>query len=126
MSFLSRTGTWWTLLVVVLILWGCGGGAAATPTPAPTPTVDLAKFGPNVILIIDSGFEPKSMTLKLGESVTFVNRTSQIHQPTGGPMFGGGIMPNGTWTWKPRDAETFEYVDYRFPDLKGKITVVQP
>jgi len=109
-----------------LVAAACGGQAQPTPTPVPQSAVDVAQLGPNVILITDSGFVPKELTVKAGDSVTFVNQTDQIHQPTGGPMFGGGIMPKGRWSFQVSEAESFDYVDYRFPEMKGKINVISP
>jgi len=115
----------------LFLVAGCGGTTPPTPTAVPRPTIDISKLGKNVIMIYDDRVEPKTITIKLGESVTWVNSGSSNHgmrSTRGVKRFSTGIMQPGRVVETPFDevGET-EFADTQNPDkITGKIIVVAP
>lgn len=86
----------------------------------------------NLIKITSSGFSPKSITIKMGESVTWENTDTENHtvnsdnHPTH-TLFTflnlGVIKPTEKKSATPAKAGTFTYHDHLNPSLTGSITV---
>ena len=61
-------------LVLTVFIAGC---TSYTPTPTPTPVPTTT----NTIEITSDGFNPSSLTIKVGDTVTFVNKETTQHWP---------------------------------------------
>ena len=98
--FLTRAA--WTGLVGLaaaglIALGACGGGGspsnptpAPTPTPAPQPTPTptpspTPSASSATVTITSSGVSPKSVTISVGDRVTFVNNDSRFHEMLSDP-----------------------------------------
>ena len=118
---------------LTVVALGCGGGTttAATPTVAAQPTIDASKYGKNVVAMYDNRLEPAVITVKVGESITWVNAGSVPHgaRSCRGPnkFYTGTLLPGESFK-SPEgafvEAGETEYGDFKQPDNKGKVVVV--
>ncbi len=138
------------MLVVVgaLLLAACGStspgaGAAApttvaqTPTLTPTPTLapptQTPASGSTQMLMImnDSngsfGFDPSTLTIKVGTTVIWKNVSSAPHSVTsddGQTFDSGNIAVGGTFRFTFKNAGTFSYHCNIHPYMRATIVVV--
>lgn len=109
---------------------GAGGpGAAATPTKTPTksPTPKPTPIA-NTVRITDSGFEPQSMTVEVGTTVTWTNTTagprsagSTVAAP--GAFHSGFIFGGKSWSHAFTVVGTFPYMS-AITGFTGTVLVV--
>lgn len=141
-----------TVVITVLVLAGwyfMGSKKYATPkapaavsqTPAPatveSPTSSatngaVVKEDQNAVQISSSGFLPKDITVKVGESVTWVNEDTVDHavnsivHPTHlvyPPLNLGVVKPADKKSLTFPTAGTYKYHDHLNPSLVGSVTV---
>ena len=144
-----RGGRAWFVLLAfaaMIVLAACGGstGGGTTPTPTqagntPTPTTGTTATatpsGPTKAITIDSstgsfGFNPTTITIAVGTTVTWTNTTGAPHTVTSddGKSFDSGlntpISPNGgTFSFTFSKAGTFTYHCQIHPSMKATIIV---
>lgn len=135
------------VIVVIVVGWWLvksqSGGATPnpyssttqTPTEATAPTSAASPSGAmseTVVTISSSGFSPKSITIKTGESVTWMNSDSVNHQLASDPhpvhtayppLNLGVIGPGEKKSLSFPTAGTYTYHDHLNPTLKGTVTV---
>lgn len=88
----------------------------------------------NTITITNQGFSPKSIEVKDGTTITFINKDNMPHQPASNlhpthlnyPEFDSkeGIAPGKVWKFKIDKTGTWFFHDHLFPNFGGKIKVV--
>jgi plastocyanin len=79
--------------------------------------------GTNEIRIIDEQFVSNTITIQVGESVTFVNADDDEHTATG-PGFDTGVMnPGDSVTITFDEAGTFDFVCQFHPEMRGTVIV---
>ena len=107
-------GVWFVAAVA-----GGPGGADASGAPS------AAAGGGTPAKIIDFGFEPASINIKVGESVTWTNTGAAPHTATADDgSFDSKNMANGaTFTQAFAKAGTFAYHCAIHPAMKGTVTV---
>jgi amicyanin len=128
---------WLALLVaclaVGLVVAGCGGdddegdsgSAATTEEQQPAPEAEGGGGGTEVSMK-DIKFDPSDVTVKAGDTVTWVNDDSVGHDVTGDDFKSGdaGAMQNGDTFEHTFDAAgTFDYVCTVHPGMKGTVKV---
>jgi plastocyanin len=73
-------------------------------------------------------FQPSTVSVKVGETVTWRNEDGVIHNVTsrepGGPR-SPTIPYQGTYTFTPQRAGTFPYVCTIHPGMEGTLTVTK-
>ena len=121
-----------------LTLSACGSDSqAADATPMPTMTMPMAtppvgtdaaapNADPLAVTIRDFGFQPASLTVKLGQTITWTNQDEEPHTVIGdggGPH--SGVLGNAGSTYKFTftKAGTFDYVCSIHPFMHGTVTV---
>ena len=141
---------WFVLLAfaAMIVLAACGGttGGGATPTPTqagntPTPapttgtTATATPSGPTKAIAIDSstgnfGFNPATITIAVGTTVTWTNTTGAPHTVTSddGTSFDSGLntpisASGGTFSFTFTKAGTFAYHCQIHPFMKATIIV---
>jgi len=72
----------------------------------------------------DTGFVPKTMTIKRGTTVTWTNRDNATHTVTGGGWSSGDIAPSGEYSRKFDTNGSFEYRDSINPANTATINVL--
>ena len=76
-------------------------------------------------MVIDgTRYEPAAITVKRGETVTFVNRDPFPHTVTAAGKFdSGSIAANASWSFRAREAGEHAYICTLHPNMKGTIRV---
>lgn len=97
--------------------------AASTSTPAATP----AASGDAVRVVMKNiAFEPKEVTVKVGQKITWTNEEPVDHNvvSNSGAEFKSEIFgEGGTFEFTPKEAGTIEYECTLHPGMVGTITV---
>lgn len=105
----------------------------ATQTKTPTSTQSTAPVSQNMVTYTDSGFSPASLTVKVGDTVTFKNGSSKLmwvasnpHPThTGLPGFDAlsGMAKSQNYTYTFTKAGSFGYHNHLSTSDGGTITV---
>ena len=106
-------------------------------TPVSTESASSATEGAimaeeTVVKITSTGFSPKEITIKAGESVIWMNEDNKVHavnsavHPTHQlylPLNLGNIEPEGSKSLTFPDPGVYKYHDHLNPSLTGSVTV---
>jgi len=130
------------LLAGALAASACGGGSKekATPaatSPAGTPKATQAATTPEAtqaaatpeakgvsVEIKDFAFEPKTVTIKVGQTVTWTNQDSTTHTVTGDGGIDSDGLSKGKSYSKTFDTEgAFDYHCSPHPQMTGQVIV---
>jgi plastocyanin len=123
--------------VLALTAAGCGSSsksnsssssssssAPATTTGAATSSGGAAaKSGTVTIDMQNIAFNPTSVTVKVGQTVKWVNKDDVPHNVTGGPLKSSTFNKGGSYEFTPKKAETISYVCTIHPGMKATLTV---
>jgi plastocyanin len=106
-----------TALAVVALAGAAGLGFAASGVAA-------GPSAKHTVTIEATSYKPETMTVKKGESVTWVNKDPFPHTVTAAGKFDSkSIAANGKWTYKATKAGEFAYICTLHPNMKGTIKV---
>jgi plastocyanin len=98
---------------------GCGGGYGTKPAAATT-----ADTAAKIVAMTDSTFAPRRIELKVGETVTFVDKDEIAHTATAEGTFDSGTLRQGKrFDFTATRAGSFDYVCVFHPGMTGKIDV---
>ena len=121
------------LAVLALAAAGCGSSnssssstsSSSTPPPASSGTSSTASSGGGTVTIDmkDIQFNPTSQTVKVGQTVKWVNQDDVPHNVKGGPLNSKTFSKGGSYTFTPKKAETISYVCTIHPNMKATLTV---
>jgi plastocyanin len=120
------------LAVFALAAAGCGSSSDNTSTTPSTPAAPAgtsstaASSGGGKTVTIDMkniAFNPSSATVKVGQTVKWVNQDSVPHNVEGGPLKSSTFGQGGSYTFTPKKAETISYVCTIHPNMKATLTV---
>jgi len=93
-------------------LWFPACGVAAGPPAKHTVTIEATSY------------KPETMTVKKGESVTWVNKDPFPHTVTAAGKFDSkSIAANGKWSYRATKTGEFPYICTLHPNMKGTIKV---
>jgi len=113
------------LMALSFLLMACGGAAA--PTPTPTAPAVVLEVPPNTMIIKDGRLHPKELSIKVGETVTFINKDDRVYSLRDGTygieFFRGGFGKDQEWQFTFKKDGNFEVGDFRFEELRGMIKV---
>jgi plastocyanin len=115
----------------VVVLGGLVAWVAIRQEDKPAPrTAATAKT--REVVITDQGFEPKSLLVKKGTVVKWVNQTQAPHSVGANPypertdlpeLNSAAIAPNSSYSFSFGTTGTFSYSDYTDPTKGGEIVV---
>ena len=124
------------LAVIALAAAGCGGSSnkpksAANPSNngsasgnAPKSTPAGPSGGKTVTIDMKNiQFNPTSVTVKVGQTVKWVNEDEAPHNVIGGPLHSKTIGKGGTFEFTPKKAGTISYVCTIHPNMKATLKV---
>lgn len=95
-----------------------------SPTPPPSPGVDPAPSPSGAIGVIDNDYQPRSRTVEVGSTVSWINNGQLPHTVTAAGQFDSGFMMAGdTWSRTFNTPGTFNYVCTLHPEMTGTIIV---
>ncbi len=118
------------ILVIVGYLWWVGATPFNQPAaPAKTEKAEEeAVVAKNAVEMKDFSFRPATLTVKVGDTVTWTNRDIAGHSATAddGTSFNTGVLAqgeNGTVTFSK--AGTFTYYCTLHPSMKATVVVTE-
>jgi len=117
------------LLIIVLPLAGCAGsgtaGTTAKETNAATSTeTNAAK---NEISIQGNAFNPDNLSIKVGDTVTWINNDSYAHtvKAAKSEFESGNMAGGGKFSFTFSKEGTYEYICGIHTFMKGTVTVTK-
>lgn len=119
------------ILAVGVIAASCGdsggglyGESTQTTAGAPDTTAAGEASGTQVVMK-DLAFDPASVTIEVGESVTWENQDSVTHTITAdnGEFTSGDIAPGSTFTFEFDQAGTYAYHCGLHPSMEATVVV---
>jgi plastocyanin len=120
------------LALLALTAAGCGSSSnssSSSSTPATTTGAatssggTAAKSGTVTIDMQNIAFNPKTVTVKVGQTVKWVNKDDVPHDVTGGPLKSSTFNKGGSYAYTPKKAGTISYVCTIHPGMTGTLTV---
>ena len=109
---IDRKGLAGALACAGVLLWAAASGAAAGPPAKRTVVID------------GSSYAPAAITVKVGDSVTWVNKDPFPHTVTAAGKFDSrSIAANGKWTWRAAKAGEYAYICTLHPNMKATLKV---
>lgn len=118
-------------LAIALVAAGCGTGSSVAPSAAPPagsaapPAGSAAPAAGNSVAIVNFGFNPSTLTVKVGDTVTWTNGSGTPHTVTAddGSLDSGTITAGTPFQRTFSAAGTFSYHCSIHPSMKATITV---
>lgn len=112
------------LISVALVgLVGCTAGTGGTSSNDQPHTGGAPASGVPVT-IQNFAFNPRSITVKVGDTVTWTNKDSTTHTVTGTGFVSGELAPGETYSHRFNAAGTYQYICSIHATMEG-IVVVQ-
>lgn len=115
--------------VAALLLAGCSPSRPVATTPAPTTepsiTAPAAPVRGNQVTIDGFAFQPASLTITAGTTVTWTNRDEEPHTvaASDGSFHSPGMGTGAIFTHTFATAGTFDYVCSIHPMMRGTVVV---
>ncbi len=106
-------------LLITLLVVGCGSPAPTPSTPQTSPSGPTA----NKVAIKGFSFNPKEITVKLGDTVTWTNEDSATHTVTGSGWSSGDLGQGQTYSKTFDKSGTYEYHCNFHPSMLGNVIV---
>jgi plastocyanin len=95
------------------------------PTPIPTPATNQVNIEPNPTGHPEAIYLPSTLTVHVGQKVTWVNLDSQAHNAIAddGAFDTNVLTPGEKKRWTADKPGAYAYGDYLHPDMRGLIIV---
>lgn len=103
------------ILLLLIGVSGCGTAKAEDPSVSETDK--------NTVIIENYKFQPDEITIKSGETITWINKDSVKHTATGDSFDSGLLSKGSSYQQKFDNAGTYDYICTPHPYMKGKIIV---
>lgn len=120
-----------TLMSLLLVLPGCSSNtssnsstsspysdSAASPTNGNQPTTGTLK-----ISIKGFSFSPQALSINKGDTVTWTNEDTAVHNVVGGPLKSKDLAKGQSFSYTFTDSGSYDYICTYHPSMKGKIVV---
>ena len=108
------------LAIAPVLLAGCGGGDSDQPEAA---AAAKAAAGAASVRMVDNAFEARSITVSVGDKVTWTNAGAAPHTATSDQFDSGSVAPGETFTWTAEKPGSVTYLCTFHPGMEGTITV---
>jgi len=112
-------------LALALLLPAAAQAASATQTSTAAPSSAAHHY---TVHVKDFAFDPATIRIHTGDSVTFVNEDDEAHTATAADKSfdSAGLDTHDTWTHRFTRAGRFAYVCALHPWMKGVVIVTDP
>jgi plastocyanin len=108
------------LLATAAVAAGCGGGYGGDAATEPAG----ATSDGTVVELSGSAFAPRTVDVRAGETVTFVNRDEIAHTATADGTFDSGTIEAGaTFSFTAEQTGVISYVCVFHPGMTGTVDV---
>ncbi|HEV2820096.1 MAG TPA: plastocyanin/azurin family copper-binding protein [Solirubrobacteraceae bacterium] len=124
-----------SILLAAGLLAGCGGGGEDEPSAggaggngAAAESAPPAQGSGIQIAMQDIAFVPQETEVRVGQTVTWTNEDEVLHNvvATSGADFESELFgQGGTYSFKPTEPGTIEYVCTVHPGMTASLTVVE-
>ena len=113
-----------SLLALLITFSGCASSGQTAVTVAAAATNSISK---NEILIESNTFKPDSVTIKVGDSIKWINKDSYNHTVTAksGEFDSGNIANGAEFSFTFTKEGTYEYICGIHTFMKGTIIVTK-
>ena len=113
-----------SLLALLITFSGCASSGQTAVTAAAAATNSISK---NEILIESNTFKPDSVTIKVGDSIKWINKDSYNHTVTAknGEFDSGNIASGAEFSFAFTKEGTYEYICGIHTFMKGTIIVTK-
>ncbi len=117
-----------TLVILLMILPGCSFSSPSTnsndaPSSTPSATDTKPGTGTQSISISSFAFSPKELTINKGDTVTWTNEDSVVHNVVGGIFNSKDLTKGQSFSYVFTETGSFDYLCTYHPSMKGKIIV---
>ena len=113
--------------IAALAAAGCGGGDSGSTSSAPASTAAASSSGGGVAIKMQNiAFDPKDVTVKVGQKVTWTNDDSVDHNVTsqsGETIKSDNFGKGKTFSFTPKTAGKIAYVCTIHPGMTGTLNV---
>lgn len=109
------------IIIAVIVLVGGKNIYNAPPNATPNPTSEATT--PNSIIIQNFSFNPQTLTVKVGDTVTWTNNDSAVHNIKSSSFNSTGLNTNDTFKFTFNTPGTFSYNCGIHPSMTGTIIV---
>jgi plastocyanin len=106
-------------LLVALMLASCGPAAPGKEETKPTAPSGVE----HQVAVTEFDFEPSEITINIGDTITWINKGTQSHYPTGSNFDAGHIHTGKALSKTFDEAGIYDYSCYYHTYMKGKIVV---
>jgi plastocyanin len=113
---------------LALALTACGGGDNSKGSSGGSSSTPAASGNTVTIAMKNIQFSPKDVTVKVGQTVKWVNQDTVDHNVTAnsGASFKSDLFGNGaSYEWKADKAGTVQYECTVHPGMEGTLTVTK-
>ena len=118
-------------LALFFIAFGCGENATDSGFGNGNENGNNGEEpGPDEVWMVGQSFNPATLEVEIGTTITWENRSEEVHTVTSGSnrnhdnLFdSGNISPGGTYTYTFDDAGTFDYFCIPHTGMNGTIIV---
>jgi plastocyanin len=112
------------LIAATALLAGCGASGYGTKPAAATSADTAVKGVAKIVEMTDSTFAPDTVKLKVGDTVSFVDKDEIAHTATAEETFDSGTLREGQrFVFKATKPGTISYVCIFHPGMTGTIDV---
>jgi plastocyanin len=108
---------WFPVVLAAVATIGLASGVTVA-VAGPKPTT-------HKVIIHSMGFHPQDLTLKVGDSIKWINNDPVTHTATatGGRFNSNGIAPGHAWRFTARKKGEFKYACSVHPTMTGTLHV---
>ena len=111
------------VMVMTLAFGGCNLASQSKDTVNnASPTID-SSASPNTIVIKDFSFNPTTLTVKKGTTITWINNDSVPHQIKSSSFNSSELTKGQSYSFTFSKVGTFDYFCAIHPSMTGKIAV---
>jgi plastocyanin len=115
------------LALAALAVAGCGSskgsGSSSAQAPPATSTAPASGGGTVVIKMKNIAFNPKDVTVKVGQTVKWENEDNAPHNVTGGPLHSKTLGNGASFSYTPTKAGKISYVCTIHPGMTATLNV---